>query len=157
MTATTRGLRTGRRLLSLVRPSALRLPQPRQERQGLLADGAAHELGHLLPHHDTEPGSQILQRAATAFASEFLAPSTLLADELPPRLDFELECRWGISLKALVCRGLDNSTTAPSTPSPARSKTGDATSRKRHRRAVRDGRQGRLARDGWGVVPRGVE
>ncbi len=44
---------------------------------------------------------------ATAFASEFLAPSTLLADELPPRLDFELKRRWDISLKALVYRGHD--------------------------------------------------
>ncbi|PZG15160.1 XRE family transcriptional regulator [Micromonospora craterilacus] len=72
---------------------------------------AAHELGHLLLHHDAEPGSQILEREATAFASEFLAPSTLLADELPPRLDFErlheLKRRWGISLKALVYRGHD--------------------------------------------------
>lgn len=70
---------------------------------------AAHELGHLLLHHDAEPGSQILEREATAFASEFLAPSTTLAGELPARLDFdrlhELKRRWGISLKALVYRG----------------------------------------------------
>ncbi|MER5702388.1 ImmA/IrrE family metallo-endopeptidase [Micromonospora sp. NPDC002296] len=72
---------------------------------------AAHELGHLLLHHDAEPGSQILEREATAFASEFLAPSPALADELPARLDFdrlhELKRRWGISLKALVYRGHD--------------------------------------------------
>ncbi|WP_199853368.1 XRE family transcriptional regulator [Plantactinospora sp. BC1] len=72
---------------------------------------AAHELGHLLMHHDAEPGSQLLERQATAFASEFLAPSTALRDELPPRLDFdrlhELKRRWGISLKALVYRGHD--------------------------------------------------
>lgn len=70
---------------------------------------AAHELGHLLLHHDAEPGSQILEREATAFASELLAPSTALADELPVRLDFdrlhELKRRWGISLKALIYRG----------------------------------------------------
>ncbi|MEV4630461.1 XRE family transcriptional regulator [Micromonospora sp. NPDC049523] len=69
----------------------------------------AHELGHLLMHHDAEPGSQILEREATAFASEFLAPGTVLRDELPARLDFdrlhELKRRWGISLKALVYRG----------------------------------------------------
>ena len=72
---------------------------------------AAHELGHLLLHHDAEPGSQILEREATAFASELLAPSNALADELPARLDFdrlhELKRRWGISLKALVYRGHD--------------------------------------------------
>lgn len=72
---------------------------------------AAHELGHLLLHHDAEPGSQILEREATAFASEFLAPSAALVDELPARLDFErlheLKRRWGISLKALVYRGHD--------------------------------------------------
>ncbi|MFI6783756.1 XRE family transcriptional regulator [Micromonospora sp. NPDC050276] len=71
----------------------------------------AHELGHLLLHHDAEPGSQILEREATAFASEFLAPSPALAAELPTRLDFdrlhELKRRWGISLKALVYRGHD--------------------------------------------------
>ncbi|MFI6823223.1 XRE family transcriptional regulator [Micromonospora sp. NPDC050187] len=70
---------------------------------------AAHELGHLLLHHDAEPGSQILEREATTFASDFLAPSTVLAAELPARLDFdrlnELKRRWGISLKALVYRG----------------------------------------------------
>jgi Zn-dependent peptidase ImmA (M78 family)/transcriptional regulator with XRE-family HTH domain len=68
----------------------------------------AHELGHLLMHHDAEPGSQILERQASAFASEFLAPTTVLRDELPVRLDFdrlhELKRRWGISLKALVYR-----------------------------------------------------
>ncbi|MFI6758844.1 ImmA/IrrE family metallo-endopeptidase [Micromonospora sp. NPDC050417] len=68
----------------------------------------AHELGHLLMHHDAEPGSQILEREATAFASEFLAPTVVLRDELPARLDFdrlhELKRRWGISLKALVSR-----------------------------------------------------
>lgn len=70
---------------------------------------AAHELAHLLLHHDAEPGSQILERQATAFASEFLAPTTVLRDELPARLEFdrlhELKRRWGISLKALIYRG----------------------------------------------------
>ncbi|GAA2062176.1 XRE family transcriptional regulator [Polymorphospora rubra] len=72
---------------------------------------AAHELGHLLLHHDAEPGSQILEREATTFASEFLVPGPVLAEELPARLDFdrlhELKRRWGISLKALVYRGHD--------------------------------------------------
>ncbi|WP_433612588.1 helix-turn-helix domain-containing protein [Dactylosporangium sp. CA-139114] len=70
---------------------------------------AAHELGHLLLHHDAEPGSQILERQATTFASQFLAPTSRLRDELPGRLDFdrlhELKRRWGMSLKALIYRG----------------------------------------------------
>jgi Zn-dependent peptidase ImmA (M78 family)/transcriptional regulator with XRE-family HTH domain len=70
---------------------------------------AAHELGHLLMHHDAEPGSQILEREATTFASELLAPSPVLRDELPTRLDFDrlhhLKRHWGISLKALIYRG----------------------------------------------------
>lgn len=70
---------------------------------------AAHELGHLLLHHDAEPGSQLLERQATAFASEFLAPASRLRKELPGRLDFdrlhELKRRWGMSLKALIYRG----------------------------------------------------
>jgi Zn-dependent peptidase ImmA (M78 family)/transcriptional regulator with XRE-family HTH domain len=70
---------------------------------------AAHELAHLLLHHDAEPGSQLLERQATAFGSQLLAPSSRLRDELPARLDFdrlhELKRRWGISLKALIYRG----------------------------------------------------
>jgi Zn-dependent peptidase ImmA (M78 family)/transcriptional regulator with XRE-family HTH domain len=70
---------------------------------------AAHELGHLLMHHDAEPGSQILERQATTFASQFVAPTSRLRDELPGRLDFdrlhELKRRWGMSLKALIYRG----------------------------------------------------
>jgi Zn-dependent peptidase ImmA (M78 family) len=70
---------------------------------------AAHELGHLLLHHDAEPGSQILERQATTFASQFLAPTSRLREELPGRLDFdrlhELKRRWGMSLKALIYRG----------------------------------------------------
>jgi Zn-dependent peptidase ImmA (M78 family)/transcriptional regulator with XRE-family HTH domain len=70
---------------------------------------AAHELGHLLLHHDAEPGSQLLERQANTFGSLFLAPSHRLRDELPGRLDFDLlhglKRRWGISLKALIYRG----------------------------------------------------
>jgi Zn-dependent peptidase ImmA (M78 family)/transcriptional regulator with XRE-family HTH domain len=70
---------------------------------------AAHELAHLLLHHDAEPGSRILERQATTFGSQFLAPTARLRDELPARLDFDrlqqLKRRWGMSLKALVYRG----------------------------------------------------
>ncbi|MDG4755734.1 XRE family transcriptional regulator [Micromonospora sp. WMMD718] len=70
---------------------------------------AAHELAHLLLHHDAEPGSQILEREASAFGSHFLAPTIQLREELPTRLDFDqlqqVKRRWGLSLKALVYRG----------------------------------------------------
>jgi Zn-dependent peptidase ImmA (M78 family)/transcriptional regulator with XRE-family HTH domain len=67
---------------------------------------AAHELGHLLMHHDTDPGSRLIEQQAQAFAAEFLAPAAEIADDLPTRLDWvalhRLKRRWGISLKALV-------------------------------------------------------
>lgn len=70
-------------------------------------DGA-HELGHLLIHHDVEPGSRLVEQQAHAFAAEFLAPSAEIVDDLPDRLDWtafhKLKRRWGISLKALVMR-----------------------------------------------------
>jgi Zn-dependent peptidase ImmA (M78 family)/transcriptional regulator with XRE-family HTH domain len=69
---------------------------------------AAHELGHLLLHHDAEPGSRIVEQQADAFAGEFLAPSSELAGELPSRVDWAgfhaVKRRWGISLKAAVYR-----------------------------------------------------
>jgi len=66
----------------------------------------AHELGHLVMHHDTEPGSKLVEAQAHSFAAEFLAPSEELGAELPRRLDWpllhELKKRWGMSLKALI-------------------------------------------------------
>jgi Zn-dependent peptidase ImmA (M78 family)/transcriptional regulator with XRE-family HTH domain len=69
---------------------------------------AAHELGHLLRHHDAEPGSRLLEQRAHAFAAEFLAPAIELGPDLPARADWvrlhNLKRHWGISLKALVYR-----------------------------------------------------
>jgi Zn-dependent peptidase ImmA (M78 family)/transcriptional regulator with XRE-family HTH domain len=69
---------------------------------------AAHELGHLVLHHDSEPGNRIVENQAQDFAAEFLAPADQIASELPHRLDWErlhqVKRRWGISLKALVYR-----------------------------------------------------
>lgn len=66
----------------------------------------AHELGHLVMHHDTEPGSRLVENQAHSFAAEFLAPADQLRPELPSRLDWavfhELKRRWGMSLKSLV-------------------------------------------------------
>ena len=69
---------------------------------------AAHELAHLLMHHDVEPGSRLVEQQAHIFAAEFLAPSGQLADALPDRLDWtvlhQLKHQWGVSLKSLVFR-----------------------------------------------------
>lgn len=69
---------------------------------------AAHELGHLLMHHDNEPGSRLLEQQAHAFAAEFLTPAAEIGTELPVRVDWvvlhALKRRWGVSLKALVFR-----------------------------------------------------
>lgn len=68
----------------------------------------AHELGHLLMHHDVEPGSRLVEQQAHVFAAEFLTPTAQIIDDLPDRLDWsklhELKRYWGVSLKALVMR-----------------------------------------------------
>jgi Zn-dependent peptidase ImmA (M78 family)/transcriptional regulator with XRE-family HTH domain len=69
---------------------------------------AAHELGHLLMHHDIEPGSRLVEQQAQTFAAEFLAPAAEIGEQLPTQVDWavlhELKRRWGLSLKALVVR-----------------------------------------------------
>lgn len=69
---------------------------------------AAHELGHLLLHPDTEPGSKVVEQQANAFASELLMPSAAISEQLPRRIDWpafhRLKRHWGVSLRALVYR-----------------------------------------------------
>jgi Zn-dependent peptidase ImmA (M78 family)/transcriptional regulator with XRE-family HTH domain len=69
---------------------------------------AAHELGHLVLHHDAEPGNKIVEGQAQSFAAEFLMPAEQIVDDLPRRVDWErlhaAKRRWGTSLKALVYR-----------------------------------------------------
>jgi len=69
---------------------------------------AAHELGHLILHHDAEPGNRVVENQAQDFAAEFLTPRDEIADELPRRLDWDrlhqAKRQWGVSLKALVYR-----------------------------------------------------
>lgn len=69
---------------------------------------AAHELGHLVMHHDAEPGGREVERQAQHFAGAFLLPARPLRDELPRRADwdslFALERRWGVSVQALLFR-----------------------------------------------------
>ncbi|MCC6498537.1 MAG: ImmA/IrrE family metallo-endopeptidase [Propionibacteriaceae bacterium] len=69
---------------------------------------AAHELGHLVLHPDSEPGSKLVEQQANAFASEFLMPREEILNQLPHRIDWPkfhaLKKHWGVSLRALVFR-----------------------------------------------------
>lgn len=69
---------------------------------------AAHELGHLVMHHDVVPGHQALERQAQRFAAAFLMPADVIARELPRRMSwpayFDLKIRWRVSLQALLYR-----------------------------------------------------
>lgn len=69
---------------------------------------AAHEVAHTLLHHDEEPGSHAVERQANAFAAEFLAPASEIADQLPRTANWkrllELKQIWGISIQALLYR-----------------------------------------------------
>lgn len=69
---------------------------------------ASHELGHLVMHHDVEPGSKIVEGQAQGFAAEFLMPAEEIAPDLPRRYDRErliaAKRKWGTSLRALVYR-----------------------------------------------------
>lgn len=69
---------------------------------------AAHELGHLVLHPDTEPGSKLVENEAHRFAAEFLMPRDEIIDDLPRRIDWptfhDLKRHWGVSLRALVFR-----------------------------------------------------
>lgn len=69
---------------------------------------AAHEVGHLVLHPDTEPGSKLVESQAHAFASEFLMPREQIIHDLPRRIDWpllqDLKRHWGVSLRALVYR-----------------------------------------------------
>ncbi|GAA2386919.1 XRE family transcriptional regulator [Gordonia cholesterolivorans] len=69
---------------------------------------AAHELGHLVLHPDTEPGSKLVEQEANRFAAEFLMPRDEIIDDLPRRIDWptfhDLKRHWGVSLRALVFR-----------------------------------------------------
>jgi Zn-dependent peptidase ImmA (M78 family)/transcriptional regulator with XRE-family HTH domain len=69
---------------------------------------AAHELGHLVMHHDAEPGHQALERQAHRFAAAFLMPAETIRPELPSRMNwptyFDLKVRWRVSLQALLYR-----------------------------------------------------
>lgn len=69
---------------------------------------AAHELGHLVLHHDVAAGDIEKEKEADRFAAELLAPSNQIREELSARIRLnaldEVSQRWGVSQKALVYR-----------------------------------------------------
>ena len=69
---------------------------------------AAHELGHVLMHHEMAPGEHKTEREADKFAAELLAPADQITEELAarPRIPelSNISQRWGISIKALITR-----------------------------------------------------
>lgn len=71
----------------------------------------AHELGHLIMHHDAEPGGKVAEEQANRFAAEFLMPADQIRNALPAstagRAWTELAAlkeHWGVSLAALLYR-----------------------------------------------------
>jgi Zn-dependent peptidase ImmA (M78 family)/transcriptional regulator with XRE-family HTH domain len=69
---------------------------------------AAHELGHVVLHHDADPGDAVLEQQAHRFAAAFLLPSDAIRPELPGRFDLAAllaaKRRWGTSIAALLYR-----------------------------------------------------
>ncbi len=69
---------------------------------------AAHELGHIVAHHDVDPGNQQLERQADAFAAAFLLPADEIAPQLPSSLQWrrliKLRMHWGVSIASLLVR-----------------------------------------------------
>lgn len=72
---------------------------------------AAHELGHLVMHRATEPGTKEVEGQAHDFAASLLLPESVARELLPSRLDpagwsrlAELKRTWGISMAALLYR-----------------------------------------------------
>jgi Zn-dependent peptidase ImmA (M78 family)/transcriptional regulator with XRE-family HTH domain len=73
---------------------------------------AAHELGHLVMHHEPESSDRVQERQADAFAAAILMPAAEVKEDLPsrpPRGDDwerlkEAQRRWGVSVAALLYR-----------------------------------------------------
>jgi len=88
------------------RPLVLLSPQKNDRARSRF--DAAHELGHLVMHHDVTPGSKTVERQAHQFAAEFLAPTSELEPDLPRKVDWDqllqVKKKWGVSLAALAYR-----------------------------------------------------
>lgn len=76
---------------------------------------AAHELGHLVMHHEPEFSDRVQERQAHAFAAAVLMPAPEVMDDLPRRpprgSDWERlqesQRKWGVSIAALLYRAKD--------------------------------------------------
>lgn len=68
----------------------------------------AHELAHLLLHHDFDSGDPYLETQANQFASSFLMPKETFLRECPIRWDINaflaLKARWHVSIQAMLYR-----------------------------------------------------
>lgn len=68
----------------------------------------AHEIGHLLLHHDARPGDPLQEREADEFAAAFLTPKVEIGAVLPNRIDLaeldRLGRIWGVSIESLIRR-----------------------------------------------------
>lgn len=71
----------------------------------------AHELGHLIMHHDADPGGRVAEEQANRFAAEFMMPSEEITPLLPTSTAgrawaqlADLKEHWGVSLAALLYR-----------------------------------------------------
>jgi Zn-dependent peptidase ImmA (M78 family)/transcriptional regulator with XRE-family HTH domain len=69
---------------------------------------AAHELGHILMHHEIAPSDQEKEREANVFAAELLAPAAEILEDLPRRLQMHevaaISKRWGVPAKSVITR-----------------------------------------------------
>lgn len=69
---------------------------------------AAHELGHLVMHGETDPGDPQQERDADMFAAEFLTPQSSITPLLPKRLNLNqldrLSQEWGVGIESLIRR-----------------------------------------------------
>ena len=83
---------------------------------------AAHELAHLVMHHEPEFSDRAQERQAHAFAAAFLMPAREVAEDLPvrpPRVDEweglqQAQRRWGVSIAALLYRAKELGTLSDS-------------------------------------------
>jgi Zn-dependent peptidase ImmA (M78 family)/transcriptional regulator with XRE-family HTH domain len=79
----------------------------------------AHELAHLVFHHDAEPGSRRIEQQAHRLGAALLMPANAIAREFPRRFSWDkylnLKERWKVSLGALVRRARDLSAISEAT------------------------------------------
>lgn len=69
---------------------------------------AAHELAHLVLHHEEQIGNKVIETQAHQFAAAFLMPASDIVDQLPAEADWSallrLKARWHVSIAALLKR-----------------------------------------------------